>query len=268
MARFAPSLVLLGLIGAVAPPRAAAQGDQPTVTLGLTAGYVGAASLWQVANQPYTPVSGFPADTLSITDAISPNFGFGLTSTYYKSSHFGFTGELMLLGAGTELNCQVKATGGNPYTDQVCQSISTSGTTGSSVTFSLGAAARAASHSVASPFISVRGGLIITDQSTIAVEGSYMPTDSTVITVPVYEDPDRTMVNWYVQLGAGVSFAIARGYRLRVEARDNIFPVAVVTGPTSPDIGGTPPNSMATKQLFSLMVGFDVVLEKKRGHRY
>jgi hypothetical protein len=270
MARTAAALLLLGLTTPLSAARLAAQaqGDQATITLGLTAGYVGGASLWQVPNQPFIPGAGLPADTLNISDVISPNFGFGLTSTYYKTSSFGFTGELLLLGAGTELQCQVKSTTGNPTTDELCSTISNSGTTGSSVTISLGAAARLASHSAVSPFFTARGGAIITDQSTIAVEGDTLINDSTFETITVYDDPDRTMVNWYVQLAAGASFAIAKGYRLRVEARDNIFPVAVVTGPDLPTVGATPPNGMATKQLFSLMIGFDVVLERKRGRRY
>jgi hypothetical protein len=267
MARTAAALVVLGLATAASAPGLTAQ-DQPTITLGLTAGYVGGASLWQVQNQPFIPAVGAPADTIAITDVITPNFGFGLTSTYYKSSALGFTGELMLLGAGTDLQCQVKSSNGSPNTDYLCSTISTSGTTGSSVTASLGGAFRMASHSVVSPFITARGGVIITDQSTIAVEGDTLVNDSIFAIVPVYEDPDRTMVNWYVQLAAGASFAIARGYRLRIEARDNIFPVDVVDGPTVGNVGGTPPNSKAVKQLFSLMLGFDIVLEKKRGHRY
>jgi len=266
MARSVPSLLVLGLVTALTAPRAAAQ-DQATITLGLTAGYVGGASLWQVPNQPYIPPGASQADTLNITDVISPNFGFGLTTSYFKTTSFGFTGELMLLGAGTDLTCQVKTTTGSAVTDQVCSTIPNSSTTGSAVTASLGIEGRLAARSPVSPFGLARGGVIITDQSTIQVEGQYLQ-DTTVITVPVYEDPNRTMVNWYVQLAAGASFAIARGYRLRVEARDNIFPVTVVTGPTSPTVGGTPPNTSVTKQLFSLMIGFDVVLEKKRGHRY
>jgi hypothetical protein len=266
MPRSVPSLVFLGLATALVAPRAAAQ-DQATITLGLTAGYVGGASLWQVPNQPYIPPGASQADTLNITDVISPNFGFGLTTSYFKTSNFGFTGELMLLGAGTDITCEVKSTTGSIPTDQLCGTIPNSSTTGSAVTASLGLTGRVATRSAVSPFAAVRGGVIVTDQSTIQVEGQYLQ-DTTVITVPVYEDPNRTMVNWYVQLSAGASFAIARGYRLRVEARDNIFPVTVVNGPTSPSVGGTPPNSSVTKQLFSLMIGFDVVLEKKRGHRY
>ena len=136
------------------------------------------------------------------------------------------------------------------------------------MTASLGAAARLASHSAVSPFFTARGGVIITDQSTILVEGDTLINDSIFATMPVYDDPNRTMVNWYVQLAAGASFAIARGYRLRVEARDNIFPVAVVTGPDRRPSAPLRRTAMATKQLFSLMIGFDVVLEKKRGHRY
>lgn len=270
MARTAAALLFLGLTTSASAPRLAAQarGDQATITLGLTAGYVGGASLWQVPNQPFIPGIGLPADTLDISDVISPNFGFGMTSTYYKNSTLGFTGEIMLLGAGTQLNCQVKSSTGNPTTDELCTSISNQGTTGSSVTFSLGAAARLASRSAVSPYFTVRGGAIITDQSTILVEADTLINDSTFETITVYDDQNRTMVNWYVQLAAGASFAIAKGYRLRVEARDNIFPVAVVTGPDLPTIGATPPNAMATKQLFSLMIGFDVVLERKRGRRY
>jgi len=68
-------------------------------------------------------------------------------------------------------------------------------------------------------------------------------------------------------LGVGFTAAVAKGYNLRWEVRDNITGVQRVTG-TIPVAGFVPPHSRVFKHLFSMTVGFDVVLERRRGRRY
>ncbi len=68
-------------------------------------------------------------------------------------------------------------------------------------------------------------------------------------------------------LGVGAAFAINKAYYLRWEVRDNYIGVVKVSGAT-PDAGFIPPHETAYKHLFSVHVGFDVVLERQRGRRY
>ncbi|HET6836578.1 MAG TPA: hypothetical protein VFH24_00980, partial [Gemmatimonadales bacterium] len=68
-------------------------------------------------------------------------------------------------------------------------------------------------------------------------------------------------------LGAGITAVIARGYQLRWEVRDNIVGVQQVTE-ASPVARVVPPHELTFKHLFSMTIGFDVVLERRRGRRY
>jgi hypothetical protein len=68
-------------------------------------------------------------------------------------------------------------------------------------------------------------------------------------------------------IGAGVTAAIGPGYQLRWEVRDNITGVQRVTAAT-PEARVIPPHEVTYKHLFSMSIGFDVVLERRRGRRY
>jgi hypothetical protein len=61
--------------------------------------------------------------------------------------------------------------------------------------------------------------------------------------------------------------AVAQGYSFRWEIRDNIVGVQRVTN-TIPIAGFVPPHERVFKHLFSMTIGFDVVLERRRGRRY
>ncbi|MGH7701456.1 MAG: hypothetical protein ACREMO_00030, partial [Gemmatimonadales bacterium] len=70
----------------------------------------------------------------------------------------------------------------------------------------------------------------------------------------------------YAALGVGLTAAVARGYQLRMEARDNYVGLQRVK---QAGIEGTlPPHGVKGKHIFSLLMGFDVVLERRRGKRY
>jgi hypothetical protein len=72
-------------------------------------------------------------------------------------------------------------------------------------------------------------------------------------------------------LGLGFTAAVAKGYQIRWEVRDNIVGIQRVTG-TLPQSGlvspTVPPHGRVFKHLFSMTLGFDVVLERRRGRRY
>jgi hypothetical protein len=83
----------------------------------------------------------------------------------------------------------------------------------------------------------------------------------------IYDDDHESRVEPQFALGAGFTAAIAPGYQLRWEIRDNITGVQTVTA-ASPQARTIPPHEVTFKHLFSLSIGFDVVLERRRGRRY
>lgn len=263
-----PAAFLLTLLAR--PVMAQATGDQPVITLGITGGYVGGGSLWEVPKQPYVATGALTTDTFDLSRSINSGFTFGLTSTYFPNNHFGFTGEIALIGVGSETTCSAKVPSGAVETTDVCTSLAQSNTAGTSVAVSLGGVYRIASRNVVSPFISVRVGALVSEQSTIDLRGYYYqqsPDGLQQVTVIIYNDPNKNRVEFYGQLAAGFSFAAGRGYRFRLEARDNYAQLPVPAGPSDPLTGSFPRGSVG-KHLFSVVVGFDVLLEKKRGRRY
>jgi hypothetical protein len=96
--------------------------------------------------------------------------------------------------------------------------------------------------------------------------GEY-PTSQGTSTLTVYDDDHDSRVGPAFALGAGFTAAVAKGYQLRWEVRDNIVGVQKVTGPT-PQPQVVPPHKLVFKHLFSMSIGFDVVLERRRGRRY
>jgi hypothetical protein len=76
--------------------------------------------------------------------------------------------------------------------------------------------------------------------------------------------PQRTVVTF----GAAVGFTrlISPGYQFRWEVRDAILPMRRLTAAANPL--GVGPTASRRYHHFSLILGLDVVLEKKRGRRY
>jgi len=85
--------------------------------------------------------------------------------------------------------------------------------------------------------------------------------------VPIYIDDSPDRVHPYVGLGLGITAAAGKGYQFRLEIRDNYVRLPIPAGPTIHE-ALMPETTTKGKHVFSLMIGFDIVLERKRGHRY
>jgi hypothetical protein len=261
-----PFLVLL--VGLTIGPRLAAQSaDQAQLFLTVGFGFVGGGDLWAVKGQPLTTPNAF-RDTLDLTRDLRSGLGAVFSGTYFPGDHIGFNGEALLLGLGTEDRCVIGFTTGAQITSDTCNSIDGQNRSATSVALSVGLIYRTGGHKAISPYGRVNLGVTITQQSFLKMTGTTTsigtgePAD-----VIVYADDSPDELHPYLGLGAGFTGAIGKGYQLRLEVRDNYVTLPVPTGPTEFD-GVKPPSTTRGKHLFSLMFGFDVVLERKRGRRY
>lgn len=240
--------------------------DQARLVLTVGVGFVGGGDLWHVANQPYR--RGAFTDSLDLSRSTGSGIGVMFSGTYFPSNNLGLNAEAMLLGLGTTDGCRVSFTTGDPQTAEVCRSIEQRDKGGAGVALSVGAMYRFFSHSATQPYIRANFGFVVGQQSYVEMTGEIIvPPRGEVADVPIYNDPNPDHWHPYIGLGAGFTAAIARGYQVRLEARDNFVQLPTVTGPTSFE-GLTPKTSAIGKHIFSLMIGFDVVLERKRGRRY
>jgi hypothetical protein len=260
-------LFCVNLLGAVGLPTLAfaqATGDQARLIFTVSAGVVGGKSLWSIPLQPIQFIS--PADTFAVDRRIRSTLAVGFGGAYFPGENLGFTAEGFLVGLGFEDNCRHVFSSGSGDVAAVCRSLQGRKKAATSVILSGGTIFRVNSRKLFSPYGRVNLGLVFSDQSSIRMLGEF-PTDSGPATLVVYTDDRNSRVEPAAALALGFTAAIAKGYNLRWEVRDNIVGVQKVTG-SIPIAGFIPPHKRIFKHLFSLTLGFDVVLERRRGRRY
>jgi hypothetical protein len=260
-------LLCAGLLGTGTLPAVAlaqATGDEARLLLGITLGAVSGRHLWSSGPQPVQFID--PADTFAIGRRIRSNLVVGFGGTYFSNQNLGLAVEGFLVGLGLEDNCRHVFSSGSGDIAAVCRSIQGREKPASAVILSAGPVLRFNSRKLLSPYFRANLGIVLSNQSSIRTLGEF-PTDSGLSTVVVYSDNRNSRIDPSLALGVGFTAAVADGYHLRWELRDNIVGIQEVTG-TIPVAGFVPPHKRAFKHLFSISVGFDVVLERRRGRRY
>jgi hypothetical protein len=253
-------------LAAACPAALAAQrtADQARLVLTVSGGYVGGADLWRVPRQPFAVE--LQTDTFDLDREIRPTLGVAFSGAYFPGEHVGFIGEAFLIGLGYEDACRLVSPTGNAQNAAACTSIQGRQRAATSVVLSAGAIYRINSRRLLSPYARANAGLVFSNQSPLSMTG-VVPTGAGPATAAVYTDDHESRVTPGFALGLGFTAAIGRGYQLRWEVRDNIVGVQAVTGPTEVR-GLIPPHRMRYKHLLGFLIGFDVVLERRRGRRY
>jgi hypothetical protein len=263
------ALVFLAvLLGSAALPRPAysqGTGDQARLIFTVSGGVVVGRHLWSVGPQA-VHFFATPADSFLLGRQIRSNLAIGFGGAYFPGERLGVAVEGFLVGLGFEDSCQQVFSSGSFAAGETCQSIQGATKSASAVTLSAGPVFRVNSRKLISPYARMNLGLIFSNQSSLRMIGEY-PAGQLRQTVIVYDDDHETRISPSLALGAGFTAAVGKGYLLRWEVRDNIAGVQRVTG-TTPTAGVVPPHEMEYKHLFSMTIGFDVVLERRKGRRY
>jgi hypothetical protein len=257
-------VLVLGMVGAPSSAPAQATKDQARLIFTVSAGVITGADLWAVPAQPVQFI--VPADTFALTRRIRSNLGVAFAGTYFPGDHFGWGGEAFLVGLGYEDGCRHIFSSGRTDVATACTSIQGATKSATAVSVSTGPVYRIASRSSFSPYARANLGLLFSSQSSIRMVGQF-PSPEGVVDLVIYDDDSESRVGPYLGLGIGVTAAVAKGYHLRLELRDNIMGVEKVTSGT-PEARTIPPHEVVYKHLFSLTFGFDVVLERRPGRRY
>jgi hypothetical protein len=255
---------LLGMSIVSSAASAQATGDQARLTLGINIGAVGGRHLWSTSPQAVQFTD--PVDTFALDRRIRSTIAVGFGGTYFTGENLGFSGEGFLIGLGFEDNCRHVFLSGSGDVAAVCRSLQGRKKAATSVILSVGPVLRINSRKLFSPYGRLNLGLVISNQSSLRTFGEF-PTDSGPSTLIVYSDDRNSRVEPTIAIGVGFTAAVGKGYNLRWEVRDNITGIQSVTG-TVPIAGFVPPHKRVFKHLFSMTVGFDVVLERRRGRRY
>jgi hypothetical protein len=266
-------LAALGIVAASAPASAQKTEDEARLvfTMGLT--YTGASDLWSVEDQPIlVPAPGPGFDLIDIDRNVSSSLGILFSGMYFPKPAFGLAAELFFMGIGLEDECTIASPTPTSRTEQLCASIDAATKSSSAVLLSVGPVLRAGANQPISPYVRAQVGLLFSNLSPIATSGSVLFTDpgsggQEYVQLVVYSDPSSTRITAGFVFGGGLTAVIGKGWQLRTEVRDNLVQIATVAGPTSPG-SETPEIVNEWKNLWSIVLAADIVLEKKRGRRY
>lgn len=260
-----------------APAGAQATRDQARLVFTIFGSWARGGELWGVANQPVVfPITDPPdpsdpplpeVDSLAVSRRTSSGIGAGLSATYYPGPILGYVAEVSLLGTGYEDDCTIVSPplpDGSPG-QAVCGGIRGADRGASLVMLSVGLVARAMSQQVVSPYVRGGIGLAVASQSSLRMFGPLDTPEGDIFLV--YDDDTGTRITPAFILGGGLTAQVGPGWQLRAEARDNIVGLASVSAPASRD-GLVPPHETRLKHLWTVSLGVDIVLERKRGRRY
>jgi hypothetical protein len=258
--------LLIAILATPAALHGQATADQARLIFTLGLGQTdGGAALWTV-DQPVSLNPGF-VDTLGIGRAFRNSLNVVFSGTYFRGDHLGFNVEAQLLGLGTRDRCSVVGVLQDSLNDTLCRSVNGVENVATSTSLSVGVVYRIGSRQPVHPYVRANVGLVISPQSFIETNGEVPSQTAGTAEVRIFNDASGTSVQPYGALGGGVIAVIGHGYQLRFEVRDNWVRVPVITGPSSTS-ALVPQRGTAGKHLLSFTIGFDVVLERKRGRRY
>ena len=260
---------LMGIALVLAPCLGTRQGwsqtkDQARLVLTVSGGVILGRDLWSIDAQPVQFIT--PTDTVALGRRIRSSLGLGFAGTYFAGDHLGLAVDGFLIGLGFEDSCRLVFSSGSGDLATACQSIQGATKSASAVGLSAGPVLRVNSQSLFSPYARANLGLVFSNQSSIRMVGHF-PTPDGISDLIVYDDDHESRVEPMLGIGGGFTAAVAPGYQLRWEVRDNITGVQRVSAAT-PEARVVPPHELKYKHLFSMSIGFDVVLERRRGRRY
>lgn len=259
-------VLLLAAASLAAPPTLAAQktGDQTRLVFTVSGGYAFGRDLWSVGSQPVF-LDGL--DLYGLERNLKGTWTAELGATYYRNPNLGFTFDLGFIDIATVDSCTLLSNSGSVTNAAVCSSINGASSSALSTSIAAGVILRAASRQVVSPYLRVQGGVLLVPRSTTELTGYYVNEDLEPVFVPIYPTEGSSSVSFSLAVGAGVTIPISKAYHLRLEGRANTFGLPVVTAPT--DFQGIiPPTETRYLTQFSILIGIDLVLEKKHGRRY
>lgn len=267
------SLAILALTGALVVPAAAQTGSESNLVLTIFGGTVTGHSLWTVGKQPLTVLGTSQYDTLDLSRSISSSIVLGAAATYYVSPHVGVHLEMSYLGLPLESGCSAvflhpDSSGGTDVrrNGQLCDDIQAQPSDGGAITIFGGVTLRAAPRRTVSPYVRANVGIVNLSRSTVDMAGAFADAAGNIFVRQVLVDPNPRRTTFTYGAAAGITSPLGPGYQFRLEMRDVIATLDRLTGPAN--ALGVGPKASKAYHHFSLTLGLDVVLERKRGRRY
>ena len=267
------SLQVAAVLVAVAAPAAAQTRQQPNVLLTIYAGFKSGHQLWSVTRQTLTfeGTTMNPPDTVDLHRQVNSTLMVGGLFQLYRSPGLGYWLEVAFSTFGLDDTCSPVSPfqSDPPGTDAahrnrtLCDNITARAGGGSWLAIGAGVTLRAVARGAVSPYVRLGGNISFTTAGTIEVAAPEAL--GGLDRIVIRDDAPRRLLPG-VLLVSGLSVALAPGYQIRLELRDQIESLEHVDGPAN--ALGVAPSSSRMFHQFGLALGIDIVLEHKRGRRY
>ena len=251
---------------ALPPVRAAAQatGDQSRLVIGVAAGWIGGTELWSVPAQPILTTTE-AVDVFGLRRRIRSNITFAGTGTWYPKGNLGVTAEVNYLGLGTVDDCTLVTASDDPLNRLVCTTLTNYERPASAVSIAGGLVLRPSSRTFIQPYVRGVAGVALALRGTVRTVATIGTFGDTAVTI--YPQTGGGQLRPTGSLMVGIATSSSPGYQFRAELRYTALRLPVVTGPSIYQ-GAPPQTGSVWRTLPSILVGFDIVLEKRRGRRY
>ena len=265
MRRSLPTLLtcILTLAGSAAAQRRA---DQARLSFGIGFGYNGQTSMWKIDGQEL--LDNFSRDTVTVTRDVRSTIGIAFVGVYYPNNHWGISGEAHLIGLGFVDGCTLRSNSGSLRNQEVCTTLQGQESPGTTVAATVGGIYRPFPWAEVQPYLRVNAGLLVSQQSAIRMRATIVNDSGQLVDVYVFQDPHPASITPTMAIGGGMTAFVSRSYQVRFEMKDNIVSLEHVTGTVPPALLATPTSERKLHHVFTLTIGMEVVLEKKRGRRY
>ena len=247
----------------------AQQGDQSRMSISLFGGIVQTSSnLWSIGPQRVGLIdfSGteIGVDSFSVSRNARSGLAVGINGTYYPSSRWGYSFELSLFDPGLSTDCDIDFDSVDPNSNNpnraFCTDIDQRKVSMGTVNITGAGLFRPFPTALASPYLKAVVGLSDIGSGSTEVVGRYNGVDR----VLVFDQGAGFQPT--VGFALGIVLPTAAGYAIRLEIRDQLYRVRILDGPA--DALAVAPSSLRWTHNFALLLGVDVVLQKKRGRRY
>jgi hypothetical protein len=266
--------MILAALALGATAAQAQSADEPTLVFSISAGMTAGGDLWTLNQQPQPAPGGF--DTLALGRVLRPGLVAGLSATYQKAAHFGFTGEVTYFGIASEQRCQgpptfLPDTANNNINEAACTDANGKHVATSVVGFLVGGIYQFLPGKTVQPFLRATAGPGLMGNSYIQTTGTvHSPACATadnICELAILDESGTQQFTFVANLSAGATIRMAPGYRLRFEVHDVVTQLPVVTGPKS---GASiyPQTGREIKHVPTITFGLDVLLERRHSRRY
>jgi hypothetical protein len=256
--------------GALVPSALEAQvADESRMSLSLFGGIVqSSADLWSIESQRVgllnfggTEIS---VDSFSLARQARPGFVLGINGTYFPNPRFGYSFELSLFDPALSTDCSVtfdsRVTNTSNPNRSFCADIGQRKISMSTVNITTSGLFRPFPNAFTQPYFKFIAGFSDVGAGSTEVVGRFNGNER----VLVFDQGAGFQPT--LGFGVGVVLPVAPGYGARMELRDHLYRVRALDG--AADWLAIAPSSLRWTHNVALMVGVDIVLQKKRGRRY